>query len=725
MQPDSKGTPTKKTKVAVLGSGVGSISAAFELTQLPENRDKYDVTFYQTGWRCGGKGASGRNAAMGDRIEEHGLHIWFGFYDNAFKAMRAAYEELDRPPGTPFATIEQAFTPHDYVVLMDRYKGGWRSPWVYSFPVNDGVPGEGSDLPSFWTMAYLAISGLALFIQSGLIGPHAPCPSATAGAHDHSKEGWWDHVKEFVRDVDQRLHALEVVPAGLLLGAAAAALQALSDRPGSWEAKLARKLELALCDMLAKYRAWLWEQYGCHVDTDKARECLVIADATLTVMIGMMRDETRTNGIFSIDDVELTDWLVKHGANPVTLTCPLVRALYDNIFAYENGDRNKPNAAAGTSLLWLLRMILTYKGHLMYKMNGGMGDTIFAPFYQVLRKRGVKFNFFNCVTNLGLDATKSQIETIDVMQQVDLVGDDYDPIVDVKGLACWPNQPRWEQVKDGAKLQADGVNLEQVVTPYVGRKPKTLRRGEDFDIVILGIPVAALPAITPELCANAAKPEWKAMCDNVATVQTQGYQVWMNRNLESVGWIEGANSPVLGTYVELIDTYADMTHLIPVENPPPGWDVQSIAYFCGAMADTPTQADADALARKNSLDNLVNDMPRLWRNLRKDDGTVDWDLLVDPTNRKGEARFEAQFVRANWTATERYTLSTAGSTKYRLKADQSGYANLILAGDWTDNHFNSGCVEASVMSGMMASRAICGYPERIIGESPDLWEGDR
>ena len=33
-----------------------------------------------------------------------------------------------------------------------------------------------------------------------------------------------------------------------------------------------------------------------------------------------------------------------------------------------------------------------------------MGDTIFTPFYQVLKRRGVKFKFFHAVTNLGLDA---------------------------------------------------------------------------------------------------------------------------------------------------------------------------------------------------------------------------------------------------------------------------------------------------------------------------------
>ena len=50
-------------KVAILGGGVGGMTAAFELTATPELRERYDVTVYQLGWRLGGKGASGRNAA--------------------------------------------------------------------------------------------------------------------------------------------------------------------------------------------------------------------------------------------------------------------------------------------------------------------------------------------------------------------------------------------------------------------------------------------------------------------------------------------------------------------------------------------------------------------------------------------------------------------------------------------------------------------------------------
>ena len=51
------------------------MSAAFALTNTEALRQRFEVTIYQYGWRLGGKGASGRNARYGQRIEEHGLHM--------------------------------------------------------------------------------------------------------------------------------------------------------------------------------------------------------------------------------------------------------------------------------------------------------------------------------------------------------------------------------------------------------------------------------------------------------------------------------------------------------------------------------------------------------------------------------------------------------------------------------------------------------------------------
>src|SRR5687768_447868 len=82
--------PDKKIKIAIVGGGCGALTAAFELSQHPN----HEVTVYQLGWRLGGKGASGRNAGRYNRTQEHGLHVWMGFYENSFRLIRSCYEEL-------------------------------------------------------------------------------------------------------------------------------------------------------------------------------------------------------------------------------------------------------------------------------------------------------------------------------------------------------------------------------------------------------------------------------------------------------------------------------------------------------------------------------------------------------------------------------------------------------------------------------------------------------
>src|SRR5436190_21226877 len=115
-----------KRNIAVLGGGMASLSCVWELTRRQGARDLLDITVYQMGFRLGGKAASSSNPALGDRVEEHGLHVLWGFYDNTFRMMRECYDELGRPPGAPLAAFEQAFLPHDTIVTSwredDRYR---------------------------------------------------------------------------------------------------------------------------------------------------------------------------------------------------------------------------------------------------------------------------------------------------------------------------------------------------------------------------------------------------------------------------------------------------------------------------------------------------------------------------------------------------------------------------------------------------------------------------
>src|SRR5687767_9081131 len=130
----------RPTRVAIIGSGCAAMTTAFELTR-PELEGRYQVTVYQQGFRLGGKGASSRGPA--GRIEEHGLHVWLGFYENAFRLMRDCYAELARDPErVPIASWRDAFEPSSHVGIADwSARSGW-APWTAVFPPLPGEPGD-------------------------------------------------------------------------------------------------------------------------------------------------------------------------------------------------------------------------------------------------------------------------------------------------------------------------------------------------------------------------------------------------------------------------------------------------------------------------------------------------------------------------------------------------------------------------------------------------------
>ena len=52
-------------RIAIVGGGLSSLIAAFELTCQPRARERYHIQVYQMGWR---RGASARPAEMPRRI---------------------------------------------------------------------------------------------------------------------------------------------------------------------------------------------------------------------------------------------------------------------------------------------------------------------------------------------------------------------------------------------------------------------------------------------------------------------------------------------------------------------------------------------------------------------------------------------------------------------------------------------------------------------------------
>jgi uncharacterized protein with NAD-binding domain and iron-sulfur cluster len=139
----------------------------------------------------------------------------------------------------------------------------------------------------------------------------------------------------------------------------------------------------------------------------------------------------------------------------------------------------------------------------------------------------------------------------------------------------------------------------------------------------------------------------------------------------------------------------------------------SIAYFCGSV-DAPWPPDRrwpeyvahhEAEAQVQAAEFVENHLPHFLPGLRGPGG-IRWDLLCgwDGTS----APLSSQYLRVNLDPSDRYVMCVPGSDEYRLRSDESGFDNLYLAGDWTDNGINAGCIEAAVLSGLQAANAIQG-----------------
>jgi uncharacterized protein with NAD-binding domain and iron-sulfur cluster len=733
--PSTSQTPPRK-RIAILGGGMAGMTAAMALTD-PENpaRDRYEVTLFQMGWRLGGKGASGRNTAPGmrNRIEEHGLHIWFGCYDNAFALMRKAYEELDRPPDAPLARWRDAFKPHGTSGIETQFRGKWFR-WVGNAPLNHSAPGYGGLLP-MWT--YLRFG--ALMFYRNFLRRDAPPPSPTGDEYVTFPSG--RRRKEAVR------HGRAEEWFFKTLGALVRRLRFLSG-----------VLQLVMKALVWFNRQLLkayWRSHRDAVSRDLIeQERWVLLHLMYAIFAGMVRDRVILDGFKTINGQDFRDWIASHALDDggVMANSGMMLGIYDGMFAYIDGDNTRPPGApwppkakieAGECLLACIREGLTYRGSPIWKMQAGMGDTVFGPMYQVLKRRGVRFELFHRVDQVTASEDGRTVDRIDMTRQarvIDRVHElgGYAPLIDVKGLPCWPSRPLYAQLVDGDILEREGIDLESYGASWQGDEPRVLERGRDFDDVVMAISVGGLPYIACDLAKKSRK--WRDMLAHMRTTRTLASQFWYRRTAFQLGWTSMAEPVVSGYDTGPLNTWADMTHLIERES----WDAGArpgreeyplnIAYYCGVMADDPplpvTECgprapfpDQEAENRKVeaiSRELVTQHLKPLFPEANPEPGVFRWEWLVDQTEirKEHEERFVVQYFRANVEPTERYVLSVPGSDRHRLDAhDDDEFVNLYLAGDWTNCGLNLGCIEAATMSGLLASNALSAWPARkdIIG----------
>jgi uncharacterized protein with NAD-binding domain and iron-sulfur cluster len=714
------------TRLAILGGGPSALAAAYYLTSREPNA--YDITIYETSWRLGGKTASGRT--RDGRIQEHGMHVLFGCYHNVFDMMTDCYRALFEEVGVSteehrFQTFAKAVQPRHFGVIGDdRYQAeaAWL-PWFLQFPSNHGLPGD----PPLPTTFDLALTAVQVFIEVFL--GHG----ALRFFHEHVPWLFGYHRRR-ERPPREGKGGRGSLGGDFVVHVLLWAAQRLMDN---------QRMAGRLFQRAIKGMQWCWKRVQGVLDHDLLSRGAVgrawtTVDFFLAIVRGLIDGRVFASGSYDdLDGEDLRAWLARHGADQDTCDCPLVRIVYDAAFSYPDGGVTKESPtrlaesmAAGTALRIMVLMAFTYKNAFYYKMRAGMGDIIHAPLYEVLKHRNVKFKFFHRVTSLH----PARVNGRDVIQRVELaklarLNDrrpqaEYDPLEVREQLLTWPAEPLLDQIDPEDHQAACTAERGFIDLPTGPDRTVTLELERDFDHVLFGMPVATIPYVCRELVqADPPIGLWSRQPE-LATVQTMALQLWMKPALTEMGWQNPA--PLLSLFHDPLNTWCDMGQVLAQEGWQQGAMPGSLAYLCGPLphlfrlpdphgplssAEAESlRARADLQARQASF-KVLGELSQLWPRAfmpaeSPGEPPFNFSLLVDRKNRKGLARFEAQYVRANWEPSERCTLALPGQTGLRIPAEDSGYDNLSVTGDWIRNGVHAACFEGAVQSGIRAARAI-------------------
>ena len=711
-----------RQRVAVLGGGMAGLTSAYHLSRTQALRDRYEVTVYQMGWRLGGKVASGRDE-LGRNLE-HGLHVWFGCYENTFQLLQEVYAARPPQPDSPFQVWTDVVKPQNFTAIGMPTGAGWTYVPV-EWPTNDGTPGDGRLFPTPWEIVTELLSLMRVIVQRlelALGATAAPRPAQTI--------------------FDRLGHALRAAVHIDQPTAASVLADAITQSSPSTLAIAAEHWAISLGSDPLRLGVEHPQDVVALFDNVRQSFAQHLADRTLAPIVRLMLEAVEVFGgslrgmvqdlllpdhpLMAIDDMDFRKWLLQHGTDPrVVSESSIIRMVYDTAFLYIDGDPARPNGAAGVVLGGCLRLVGTYKGAVLWLLQGGMGECVIAPLYEALLRAGVTFRFFHKVTGLDLSEDGSEIAAVRIAQQADVPGGAYCPTFMQKGISCWRSEPDWDQLRDGAALKARAVNFESQWCPEPPVATTTLAKGADFDTVVLAIALGAYKPLNadPSMCQALIdqKGPFADFVQNLGIVPSLALQLWTSASDAQLGWTQAKPAAVAGP--EPLNIWADMSQVAAVEGWPAGSVPKGVHYLTGTYptmlymrpaSASQTPAEASAEVRQIARTFLMTQAQAQWP-LASTGSSFDWSLLFDPRNQTGEQRLNAQYWRANVDPTECTVGSPFGTTRFRLPPDGSGFANLVLAGEATLQGFNASCVEGAVMSGMAAARAITGEPLTIIG----------
>lgn len=743
-----------RRKVAILGAGPAGLAAAFALSRTEELRARFAVTVYQMGWRAGGKSATGRAMDQGWRIEQNGSHYLFGCYGNSFEMVREAYEVLEQHGVDGFGEYRTSFVPRTLIVATEDAGAGKWVPWAAFLPESPAWPDRGGKYPPPSHFVFVGLQLLLAFVLGLFIDTKDRARSASVVSRLFPLSPFHDTrwaraaralalAAAWVIDgplwlAARALHGLGRVLFWLLPGL----VQAAARRAAFQVAGGACRAVRALARCLDPIR-WCGQRARGWGPIARVHRLRVMVELGATLLLGVLRDRLWEAGRHeAIDGLDFREWLRKHGASngpDGAVSSALVKVWYDAVVAYEDGEPHKPRISAPVTVHALFRALATYKGAFAYQMTHEIGDCFIAPIVRALQLRGVRFEFFHRVRDVvpgeGEDANLVQEIVVDEQipeerRRKHRLFVTMDPALGPGGNASgpadsrkvWPNRPVFEDEEPGGLPPGGGGDVpEPPLDSYYSQESverRRLVRGVDFHDVVFALP----SGVVDDFAGLRDRPGWAEMRRHLKSTASQSMRLWLTKPLAELGWT--GLEPILSGFAYPFSTWEDNSQncgseLFGGPQPP-----QAIATFfgplrTGAVRGTGTaplfEHTAHERAGAEALRFYVDHVPAIWRALQASPGAK-FEVLVAAPDARGQDRFKAQYCRANVGPLEEYVLALPGTLQHRLRPDESGFRNMSVAGEWTRNGFEVGCVEGAIISGLAAAQALSRQRGNIMGK---------
>ncbi|MCB9610624.1 MAG: FAD-dependent oxidoreductase [Polyangiaceae bacterium] len=472
------GEAPQKKKVAIIGAGLGGLSAAWALLRS----ERFTVDIYEAQDRPGGKGRTHRDEPEFAPIE-HGLHAFGGYYHNTFFLLRKVLQGGVRDHLKPQHEVEFPVIRRDAETMVTRRWSpweeedetpGWDEYMRYEAPVAELVARLFEYLQRLRS-EFESTKSRPMVDMGRLRRKDLPGSVARLIEAHRSNAG-----SGFLPGPDRDLTALDV---------AARIARGLPGQPR-------RSFSPDERGALAALARWSLGEGRVAFAEGPVGEPELLEDAErlcLACAVGILATRADRKGLQSLDCLDFREFLRRYGGEGVE-ELGLVRGIYDYVFAYRGGDRDRPALAAGVAIRMILLFFLDSRGAVQWHMVDGMGDSVVMPLYQELTSSNdCRFHHHHRLVELVCsDGAVAELRFKRRSHALPIVSDEGDA-----------NRCYW-----GA-LQISTDGHEEVTK-------------SDYDAVVLAIPPLAQAGVVPERLTRG----WAKMMGPELSVQTLSAQLW-------------------------------------------------------------------------------------------------------------------------------------------------------------------------------------------------------